>query len=73
MTEKEFIKTIKPRLLRIAQAELNSPRLSQIKVHDLKGASYKKITFVATCQYTIAGQKRKEIYHCRYDGQLSLD
>jgi len=72
-TEKEFIKAMKPQLLKVARAEFNSPTLTAIKVHGWNGNTYEKITFVATCNYSILGQKRKDIYSCTYDGQINID
>jgi len=75
MTEKELIKAIKPKLKRIAGHHTpTNPTLSNIKVHDLKGESYSRITFLAKSKYKrIDGETITDTYHCIFDGCLTVD
>jgi len=75
MNEKELIKAIKPKLKRMAgQHTPTNPSISSVKVHDLNGESYSRITFLAKSKYRrIDGETVTETYHCTFDGCLTVE
>jgi hypothetical protein len=75
MNEKELIKTIKPKLKRMAGKHMpTAPSISNVKVHDLNGDIYSRITFLAKSKYKrIDGKTITETYHCSFDGDLNVE